>query len=39
MEQKNAIALNEMNSNEEPTVVELSKTRVPHMCAYIWNSD
>ena len=44
MGQKNAIALNEMNSNEEPTDgvrllhIELSKTRVPRMYAHIWNS-
>ena len=43
-EQKNAIALNEMNSNEESTDgerlihIELSRTRIPRMCACIWNS-
>ena len=42
--QKNTVALNEKNSNEEPTDgvrhihIVLSKTRVPRMCACTWNS-
>ena len=42
--QKNTIALNEMNSNEEPNdgerliYIELSRIRVLRMCACIWNS-
>ena len=42
MGQKDAIALNEKNSNEEPTDgvrpmhIVLSKTRVPRICACIW---
>ena len=43
-EQKNVIALNEMNSNKEPTDggrlihIELSRTRVLRIYACIWNS-